>query len=243
MNQQIISTIELLSSKIAAKEEEANKLKKLVNELSGEAGLPIPFPNVSDSSQSISSIRSDQFYGQALSSAVRNYLEMRRAANRGAATISEIHQALKAGGFKSETKDDDNAKNTLRISMRKNSSIFHRLPNGEYGLLAWYPSAKPEKDDSDDQNIKKPAKSSKADKHGAESHEAAFSASEIRDAIFARSGNFKAIDVEQDLKGKLPSKVIKNGGLATILFGLKKKGFLKVVAERSGSSGATYCKA
>ena len=26
--------------------------------------------------------------------------------------------------------------------MRKNSSIFHRLPNGQYGLTAWYPNMK-----------------------------------------------------------------------------------------------------
>ncbi|HEY3103825.1 MAG TPA: hypothetical protein VGJ69_09540, partial [Pyrinomonadaceae bacterium] len=30
----------------------------------------------------------------------------------------------------------------LGISMGKNSSIFHRLPNDTWGLLKWYPNVK-----------------------------------------------------------------------------------------------------
>jgi hypothetical protein len=38
----------------------------------------------------------------------------------------------------------------LRQILRKNSSIFHRLPHGAYGLLSWYPNAKPAKADDDE---------------------------------------------------------------------------------------------
>jgi hypothetical protein len=31
----------------------------------------------------------------------------------------------------------------MRISLAKNSSLFHKLPTGKFGLLEWYPNAKP----------------------------------------------------------------------------------------------------
>lgn len=33
----------------------------------------------------------------------------------------------------------------IRQVLRKNSGIFHRLPNGEWGLLAWYERVKQQK--------------------------------------------------------------------------------------------------
>src|SRR5688500_9593117 len=46
LNDQVQSTIEVLASRVTAKEEEANKLKKLVNELCREVGLPERYHNV-----------------------------------------------------------------------------------------------------------------------------------------------------------------------------------------------------
>lgn len=40
------------------------------------------------------------------------------------------------------TRDEENAKRGLRVSLTKNSVTFHKLPNGKYGLLDWYPGAK-----------------------------------------------------------------------------------------------------
>jgi len=87
-------------------------------------------------------IQSDQFYGQPLASSIRTILELRKALNQGPATINEIHAALVEGGFGFETKNEDNAKRGLRISITKNTSLFHKLPNGKFGLLEWYPNAK-----------------------------------------------------------------------------------------------------
>jgi len=244
MDEQIKSTIEVLTAKIRAKEEETNKLKRLVNELSAEAGLEsIPFPNIQESSQQISSIRSDQFYGLPLSTAARNYLEMRKAADLGAATVNEIFSAIKGGGYKFSTKDEENAKTTLRMSLRKNSSIFHRLPNGEYGLLSWYPNAKeqPSSDGADapegrhdDSTHKNPAVATK---------DSYITPDQIRNVVFAMQGNFKITDVDLALRKQLPGKTLKSGALPTTLFLLKKKGFLRVVTERSGKTGAVYTKA
>lgn len=88
------------------------------------------------------SIRSDQFYGQPLAAAIRTILEMRRKQERGPATVNEIYGALIEGGFAFDTRNDENAKRGLRVSLTKNSVTFHKLPNGKYGLLDWYPGAK-----------------------------------------------------------------------------------------------------
>jgi hypothetical protein len=67
---------------------------------------------------------------------------MRRAANLGPATPRDIYEALVKGGLKFDTTVVANAITGVRGTLRKNSSIFHKLPNGEYGLLSWYPRAK-----------------------------------------------------------------------------------------------------
>jgi hypothetical protein len=87
-------------------------------------------------------IRSDQFYGQPLAGSVRTILEMRRAQNLGAATNREIYDSLMAGGYEFDTKSEDIAQKSLRNSLAKNTALFHKLPNGQFGLLAWYPNVK-----------------------------------------------------------------------------------------------------
>lgn len=69
-----------------------------------------------------------------------------RAAGDGPASPREIFDVLKAGGFQFETKNDDVALVSLRATLRKNNRVFHRLPTGTYGLLTWYPNAKPPKE-------------------------------------------------------------------------------------------------
>ncbi|MGX9572540.1 hypothetical protein [Mesorhizobium sp. f-mel] len=122
--------------------------KRMVNQLCDYAGRPHMY---ADAQLIVGAgaglIRPDQFYGQPLASAIRFYLEMRFARGQGAATVREIFDALKQGGFKFETKDDANAERGLRQSLTKNSVTFHKLPNGTYGLLEWYPNAKPAKPD------------------------------------------------------------------------------------------------
>src|SRR3989442_3109286 len=138
MRNDILKSVEVLCEKIRGKEEEAMKLKTIVNDLCTEEGEQPMFPNVTtESLGTLRSLRSDQFYGQTLSGASRQYLEMRKASGLGAASVADVFHALKSGGYKFETKNDDYAKNGLRIALRKSSSIFHRLPNGGYGFVTW----------------------------------------------------------------------------------------------------------
>jgi hypothetical protein len=154
MNTNIQTAIEVLKQRIRSKEEDVVRLKRTVNEMCADAGQEPPYAISSvEGIGDISSLRSDQFYGETISAAAKSYLEMRKSAGLGAASVNEIYAALRTGGFKFEAKDDVNAKNGLRISLRKNSSLFHRLPGGNYGLLSWYPNAKPPKDDEDEEGV------------------------------------------------------------------------------------------
>jgi hypothetical protein len=256
MSDDILNTIEVLTKRVGAKEEEANKLKKLVNELCGEAAIPVRYPNIADAGTSISSIRSDQFYGQTLTAAIRNYLEQRKNSNLGAAGVQEIYLAIKDGGYKFETKNEEIAKISVRSALRKTSSIFHRLPNGQYGLLTWYPSAKAKPES--ELAPKKKAKASHSKGKPAESENAVekvvvikapekakndITNKEIRDVILEQQGQFQSSDIETAIKAKYPTKNLPATKIPTVIFLLKKTGLIKVVSERSGSKGAIYAKA
>lgn len=144
MSDHLKATIADLQIKLREQEDQAVRTKTLINQLAEMAGMP-PIYSVDDltAKRDVSlSIRSDQFYGQPLATAVREVLEMRKGRNQGPATINEIFSALSEGGFAFETKNDENAKRGLRISISKNTALFHKLPNGKIGLLEWYPNAK-----------------------------------------------------------------------------------------------------
>lgn len=138
MIEQLNPGIEALRQKISAKEEELNNLKMVVNGLCADEKKPPLYPNVDTKASATSQLRSDLFYAETMAGAARQYLEMRKASGQGAASVETIYQALKTGGYRFETKNEENAKTGVRISLRKNSRTFHRLPNGEFGLCTWY---------------------------------------------------------------------------------------------------------
>jgi hypothetical protein len=142
MTKTLSQAIDELVAEITTEETATRKKKETVNTLCGVEGRP-PAYVLTDAADSIpTKIRSDQFYGQPLASAVRTILEMRRAQDLGAATVNEIHEALTAGGYQFQTKSDDVARQSLRNSLSKNNTTFHKLPNSRFGMLSWYPNAK-----------------------------------------------------------------------------------------------------
>src|ERR1700676_4101750 len=104
--------------------------KKIVNRLLVRMGQQPKYSEAAVNSEvgNISALRSDQFYGKALSGAIRAYLQMRK--HIGPANVNEIYDALCKGGFIFETENEENRKRNLRISLTKNTSIFHKLPSG-----------------------------------------------------------------------------------------------------------------
>jgi len=168
------AAIEALEKRLAEMERKGNALIEVINDLRAEDGLPPRAPlgagngtAAATGSGPIHSIQPDTFYGKKMQTAVREYLEMRKAANQGPATPREIYDALKSGGFQSDAKSDDVALVSLRAMMRKRTAYFHKLPNGTYGLTKWYPDAKPGKSsansDDDDDNDEATAKTADAD--------------------------------------------------------------------------------
>ncbi len=142
MSTELLKAIDLVVAKLREQEAQVTKTKTAINALCEVAGQPIMFPDVGAASGASTAFRSDQFYGQPLSSVVRDILNARKSQNLGAASVNEIYDAMTAGGYKFETPSVENAKRSLRISLTKNSATFHKLPNGEYGLREWYPSIK-----------------------------------------------------------------------------------------------------
>ncbi len=140
MRDENLKLVETLREKIRAKEEEARQLKIVVNGFYSDAGEPIPYPNANtESVANHTSLRSDLFYGSTIAEAAQMYLEMRKASGLGSASVNDIYAALKTGGYRFDTKNEEYAKNGLRISLRKNGAVFHQLPgSGDYGLCSWY---------------------------------------------------------------------------------------------------------
>ena len=128
---------------VADMEAKLEQKKRLVNEICIDRGQPPRFTEVGGShARAMVGLgsRRDQFYGKPLATAMREYLEMRGRSDRGglgAATINEIYAALVDGGFKFETKNDDNAKRGLRDALSKNTGTFHSV-GGAFGLVDWY---------------------------------------------------------------------------------------------------------
>jgi hypothetical protein len=144
-NSHIQQTIEHYQAKLGEQEKTVIKTKLLINQLSSDAGLPPPYPDAESESETSASlsIESDKFYGQPLAKSIRKILEMRKALSQGPATVNEIYNALINGGYAFDTLNVENAKRGLRISLTKNTATFHKLPNGRFGLLEWYPRVKP----------------------------------------------------------------------------------------------------
>jgi hypothetical protein len=145
MTKTIDQAIDEIVADIGKFEAQIREKKTTVNTLCSVAGREKLYQLETPTEVVPSRIRPDQFYGQPLASAVRTILEMRKQQNQGAATIKEIFEALTAGGYTFNTKSDDVAHASLRNSLSKNTVTFHKLPNGRFGMLSWYPNAKPQK--------------------------------------------------------------------------------------------------
>jgi hypothetical protein len=136
------SMLEPALAKLREQEAQVLETKRVINTIKAWAGEPPMFTDL-DQAQPGSSIVSKRakFYGQPLSTVVRQILEARQ----DVASVNEIYDAMIAGQYKFDTANEENAKRGLRISLTKNSATFHKLPGGEYGLREWYPNVKESK--------------------------------------------------------------------------------------------------
>lgn len=151
------AAVEALLEEIEEKSREIAETKRIVNGLLRRAGQPPMFSDIAVDESGAGSIRPDMFYGRPLSTAVRELLELRGGRNRGALSSEEIVKGLETGGFDFKglgwsTKDAERIR-VMSITLAKNSQIFHRLPNGRFGLLAWYPEVSKRSDRAGKQRV------------------------------------------------------------------------------------------
>jgi len=180
-----------------------------------------------------------------LTAAIRNYLDQRKSSGLGAATVTEIYKAIKAGGYKFETSNEENQKISVGNALRKTSSIFHRLPTGYFGLLAWYPSAKPKPEAAGSTKTKKksgrPTNKLQKASGAPRTNGSVVTFKEVRDIILEQQGHFSKADIEAATRAKFPSKEIPKTKIPSVIFILKKdKGLLKEISARTGKKGAVY---
>lgn len=145
MSQKILDAIDELKAQIAAKEaEHITPLKLAINSLCGAIGQPA-FYSMDGSGSSTKKMglewKIDEFFGRPLATCVSIYLEKRKSVGmEGPATIDEIYDTLRQGGYKFEgaTGSDENNKRALKISLTKNTAQFSKISEDVFGLKKWY---------------------------------------------------------------------------------------------------------
>jgi len=152
-------------------EQKIRERRTAINTICEDAGMPPRYADVtvgggissaSSASARVTKIQDDTFYGKKQTPAMREYLELRKSQGLGPATPREIYEALKMGGYQYESKDDSVALVGLRALLRTQPKVFHKLPQGTYGLSSWYPDAKWQSTDAAARRGKKVAKRKRA---------------------------------------------------------------------------------
>lgn len=147
MNSNIEAAINDLTTKLQGQMNDVSETKRAINVLLRMVGKEPQFPDDSpEKANAAFRIEPDQYYGRALATSVQEYLEMRKkATGKQAVDATEILKALEDGGFEFSWKENDRLR-ALSISLAKNTKVFHRLPNGMFGLLSWYPDVTAKKE-------------------------------------------------------------------------------------------------
>src|SRR5260370_16136608 len=151
MSNPLDAAFALLEQRLEEAEAKAREARAAINALCAAVGTPPRYPVISPAGGPVSrlmQIQDDTFYGKKQTPAMREYLEMRKAQGLGPAKPKELYEALKSGGYQFQTKNDDVALVAIRALLRTQPHIFHRLPQGTYGLTSWYPDAKRQKADA-----------------------------------------------------------------------------------------------
>jgi hypothetical protein len=138
--------------KIAFHEAEAQRLKIWVNEADKLNDQPPRFADLdltatvaagsgTTTARQAKRWSAGEFFNKPFSTAVRNIMVARFDAAGGPspASVDDIHEALSQGSFAFETSGETQQKNSIRISLGKNSAAFVKLPNSDlFGLVEWY---------------------------------------------------------------------------------------------------------
>jgi hypothetical protein len=146
--------IQTALDRIVELDAESTRLKAWVNEGDRMIGREPRFADVSDAyipgaaagtpSRSLGRRwQPGDFFNKPFQAAVRSVL-LDRYAHEGLnqpspASVDEIHESLTQGSFNFGSSNVETQKNSIRISLGKNTATFVRLPNSDlFGLCEWY---------------------------------------------------------------------------------------------------------
>jgi hypothetical protein len=133
-NDRLSIAIEELESQLQSQVEEVVETKKMINSLLKRMGQPPRFADIA--AEQVGTRKRDQYYGKPLATCIQEIIGLKKEA----LTPDEIIDQLSQGAFDFKVtgwREEDRAR-SLAISMSKNP-VFHRLPNGTWGLLSMYP--------------------------------------------------------------------------------------------------------
>jgi len=160
-----------LTAKLQHQMNEVTETKRAINVLLRMVGKDPMFPDEAAEQVGASlNIESDQYYGRPLATSVQEFLENRKkSTGKKAIEVGEILKALEQGGFdfKAQGWKENDRLRSLSISLAKNTKVFHRLPNGMFGLLSWYPDVTAKKERSTE---KPEAATETSDKDGSDAN-------------------------------------------------------------------------
>ncbi|OGP20090.1 MAG: hypothetical protein A2X91_09900 [Deltaproteobacteria bacterium GWB2_65_81] len=134
------AAVEQLTAELEDLLRQATKKKEAINVLYESMGEETPYKDVGSEAAGARTLRPDQYYGKPFASVAQEFLNMRKRA----CTSEEITKGLEQGGFDFTWKEGDRNR-VVAVSLAKNTAVFHRLPNGTFGLLEWYPEAQRKK--------------------------------------------------------------------------------------------------
>lgn len=162
MNDPSEALISKAEEKLKQQEADVRATKKFINQILVFNNKLPRYPDDDPSTSIQTSFHGDEYVGKSQTTACRQILERRKAANLGPATIEELYIDLLAGGYQFDAKDAETAKRGMYQTLTRNSGIFHRLSNKKYGLTAWYPGVKDNNKKKDDDENGKDGEESKA---------------------------------------------------------------------------------
>jgi hypothetical protein len=140
----IRKVIEQYESKRLQQLADVSRTERMINELLSDLGEPTKYSSALDQSASAGGggrKKRSRYYGKPLATAVRMYLD---TLEEQPASPAEILAELEAGDFDFDAMNwqKEGRLRSLAMSLSKNTTTFHRLPSGAFGLVDWYPNAK-----------------------------------------------------------------------------------------------------
>lgn len=118
---------------------EVKKKRAAINVLHETIGEQPPY-EIEEEPKTRQIVRPDQFYGKGFATAAQEFLQIKKQA----CSAEEITRGLEEGGFDFPWNPNDRLR-SVAISLAKNSTVFHKLPNNTFGLLIWYPNIQQKK--------------------------------------------------------------------------------------------------